>query len=97
MDIRVSWTPSVSDDVVVQKLTWLVNDEVVREVNLSPAVKERTALQDGVSFTEGDVVSVSIVANDGKSDSVETVGEVTVPLDPPKPVTDLVIELVDTA
>lgn len=96
MDIRVAWTPSISDDVVVQKLTWLVNDEVVREVNLSPAVKERTALQDGVSFTEGDVVSVSIVANDGKSDSVATIGEVTVPLDPPKPVTDLVIELVDT-
>jgi len=97
MDVRVAWTPSVSTDVVVQRLTWLVNDEVVREVDLVPSVNERLASQDSVSITEGDIVGVSIVVSDGKSQSVPAEAEVQVPLDPPKPVTDLTIELVETA
>jgi hypothetical protein len=94
MQVRVSWVKSVSTDVVVQKLNWLVNGEVVRSVNLLPNVTERLSGQDGVAFTEGDVVGVSIVVNDGKSDSTPVVGEVNVPLVPPEPVTNLVIELV---
>jgi hypothetical protein len=95
MDVRVSWTPSISNDVVVQKLSWLVNDEVVREVDLVPTASERLASHDGVSFVEGDIVGVSIVVSDGKSLSTAVVGEVQVPLDPPQPVTNLVIKLVE--
>lgn len=94
MDVRVAWTPSVSTDVVVQKLDWLVNGEVVRSVNLKPNVSERLASTDGVAFAEGDVVEVSIVVNDGKSDSVPAVAKIEIPLDPPQSVTNLIIELV---
>jgi hypothetical protein len=97
MDIRVSWTPSISTDVVVQKLEWFVNDEPVRTVLLNPSVSERLASDDGVSLVEGDLVSVVIVVNDGKSDSTPATAEVQVPLVPPQPVTNLVMELIDDA
>lgn len=93
--VQVTWTPSVSTDVVVQKLSWFVNEELVREVDLVPNATERFADQDGVSFVEGDVVGVTLVVSDGKSLSAPVSGQVEIPLVPPEPVTNLVIQLVE--
>ena len=93
MDVRATWTPSVSTDVVVQRLTWYVNDEVLREVNLPPSGSSRLLSEDGGIPVEGDNIEVSIVANDGHSDSEIRMANIEIPLDPPAPVTDLGLEI----
>ena len=94
MDVRASWVPSVSTDVVVQKLSWFINGELFREVNATPADTVRLLSTDGGMLTEGDECELVIVANDGKSDSIPTSASISIPLDPPEPVTELVLELV---
>ena len=93
MDVRVSWATSVSANVVVQKVQWYVNNELVQTALLTPEKTQRLASQDSVVFKRGDVVAAAVTVNDGYSDSATVRGEVAVPL-PPEPVTDLVVELV---
>jgi hypothetical protein len=96
MDVRVKWDLSPSTDVVVQKLEWLVNGESLAVVNLAPTVTEAYLSEavNGASVGEGDVVQATITVNDGFSDSPSVTGETKVPLVPPEPVANVVVELV---
>ena len=96
MDIKVTWDLSPSTDVVVQKLAWTVNGEAVGEVNLLPHVNIAFLSEavNGVAVGEGDVIEATITVNDGFSDSPSVTGEAQVPLVPPEPVANVVVELV---
>lgn len=96
-DVRASWVPSVSDDVVSQELTWSLNGEVLTVVNLVPDVVERLFSQDNsqVVLQEGDIVEVTVVAWDTYSPSEPVSQSVTIPIEPPEPVTDLLLEVVE--
>jgi hypothetical protein len=99
MDVRVSWSPSPSTDVVVQRVSWFINDAEVGGINLVPSVtttllsESISASPSGAPLREGDVVKASIVVNDGVSDSEAVEGSIQVPIVPPAPVSNIVLEI----
>lgn len=90
--IKVSWTPSVSQDVRVQK--FVVSDldgELLLSKDLEPQVASEF-----IELPEKTRVLVSLVVNDGVYDSVPATVEVVVDdLTAPQPVTNLTYEIVE--
>lgn len=84
--VTVHWTPSVSTDVVVQRLSWDHNGVPAGSVELTPEVVSHV-LGD---FDEKDLVAVSLAVNDGTHDSDPVQGSFSVPdLNVPAAATDL--------
>lgn len=90
--VKVSWTPSVSQDVRVQRFTVTdLDGELLLTKDLEPQV-----VSEFLELPEKTRVVVSLVVNDGVFDSVPATLEVVVDdLTAPQPVTNLTYEIVE--
>ena len=89
IDLRATWTPSVSTDVVFQKVRWYVNGSLFSEANLYPTDTERLFSTDGGIPIEGDTIRVEVQPNDGHNYGTMEYAEISIGFDPPEPITTL--------
>ena len=95
-EVIARWTPSLSPDVLVQKLRWYVNGKITKTVILRERENRRAWNRDNPHYTirEGDTIQCMVCAVDevGESDWVQA--EVLYAYEKPAPPTNLTLEKV---
>lgn len=93
-EVIATWKPSLSPDVLAQKLHWYLNGRLVKRVVVRARENRRAWSSDNnnVLIREGDTVQIRVCAVDEVGESAWIQGEVVYPYTSPEGPSDLKVE-----
>ena len=93
-DVTARWTPSLSPDVIAQRLRWYLNGKLIKRIVLRARENKRNWSEDNPNFAiqEGDTIVCMVCAVDEVGDSTWVEATVSYQYQKPDPPKDLTLE-----
>jgi hypothetical protein len=93
-DVVARWIPSLTPDIVAQKVVWKLNGATVVDRLIARRLNRRSFAKDipSIRLQEGDKVNFSVCSVDEFGQSSEISAEVQFVITPPDPPTNLTLQ-----